>query len=68
MIRIEALLLLVPTLVSVYYREPIANTLFMICVGLTVIGSALSYAEPDKSEFYAKEGLVIVATTWLILS
>lgn len=68
MLRIEALLLLIPTLVSVYYREPIAKTIFQICVGLTVLGSILSYEEPDKSEFYAKEGLVIVATTWLVLS
>ena len=52
MLRIEALLLLIPTLVSVYYREPIAKTIFQICVGLTVLGSILSYEEPDKSEFY----------------
>lgn len=68
MLYIEAILLVIPAMVSIYYHEPIATTILKVSIGLVLVGFALCYRKPNKSEFYAKEGLVIVSATWLILS
>lgn len=67
---IEGLLLLLPLLVSVYYREDSQHFLaFLVTmVAVVIIGGLLSYAKPDNMRITATEGLVIVGIGWLLLS
>ena len=70
---IEAALLIAPILVGFYYGEQAANAYFYLAylipiAGLTVIGVPLSCIRSKDKNIYAKEGFLIVAFSWLILS
>ena len=65
----EAIFLLVPTLTAVVYGEwetleSILSTL-LLCLGL---GGICMLGKPKSTAIYAKEGMVIVALSWIILS
>ncbi len=65
---IEALLLAFPALGALIYGE---NTLlsFAITIGaLTLTGLIAVSKKPEKTAIYAKEGYVIVALTWILMS
>lgn len=63
-----AALMLVPFGVSVYYHED-KGKYFLICaLIMLVIGLALTRKRPKNSKIYAKEGFVITALSWLLLS
>lgn len=67
-LKIEGLLLLIPTLVGIGYREP-QYLSFLICAVITLLtGLFLSFRKPKNQVFYAKEGFVSVALSWIILS
>lgn len=63
-------LLLFPLVVSFIYKEPLSlkMSFFWPIVILTVLGIALTYKEEEISQVYAKEGLVIVALFWILMS
>ena len=72
MIMLLAALLILPTIVSVIYHEPIkiTNSFFstiMICFILSLI---IHFFTKDVTErdFYKREGYVIVTLTWIIFS
>ena len=68
LMRIEGILLLLPLLVSLYYQE---NTWFAFLVPailLVFLGSALAFRKPKNRTLYARDGFVIVALSWLIMS
>lgn len=63
-----AALMLVPFAVSIYYNEP-SGRYFLICgVIMFAIGFAMTRKRPENSRFYAKEGFVMTALSWLLLS
>ena len=65
---IEALLLAFPAVGALIYRE---NTLlsFAVTIGaLTLTGFLAVRKKPEKTSIYAKEGYVIVALTWILMS
>ena len=63
-----AALMLVPFAVSIYYGES-CGKYFLICgIIMFAIGFALTRKRPENSRFYAKEGFVITALSWLLLS
>lgn len=67
-LQIEALFMLLPFLVSIIYRE---DDFFAFLITLAVtgaIGTAISFRKPGKSSFYAREGFVIVALGWILMS
>lgn len=68
-IQLEALLLLLPTAVSIIYGESCVFD-FLITIAIAIIvGSALILIfRPEKKHIYAKEGFVIVALSWVGLS
>lgn len=68
-LQIEALLLLLPAVVSLIYRESCVWA-FLISAALSVItGSLLRLIfKPKNTLIYAKEGLVIVALCWIAMS
>lgn len=69
-LKLEAALMLVPLLLSIYYRESslvqVSHAITMLL--LVISGFLLSKKQPDNMKIYAKEGLLIVAFSWLSLS
>lgn len=65
-----ACLLLLPLLVAGIYRESHAYLAFLLPIGLLlVLGlGALQFIRPKKEQFYAKEGILIVTLSWIIMS
>ena len=65
---VEAALLAIPMLVGILYGESNAAA-FLIPMGLLlVIGAATGIRAPKNTAIYAKEGLVIVAMAWILMS
>ncbi|NLB61775.1 MAG: TrkH family potassium uptake protein, partial [Clostridiales bacterium] len=63
----EAALLLVPLLVCAIYGEPMTG--FLITIGIAlVLAVALLLIRPKSKVIFAREGFVIVALTWVVLS
>ncbi|MBQ3218980.1 MAG: TrkH family potassium uptake protein [Clostridia bacterium] len=65
---IEAVLLLFPMLVGVIYAENTYMSFLVPIVGLIAIGLPFSLLKIKDKSIYAKEGFVIVALSWIILS
>ena len=68
-IKLEALLMLLPAGVSLLYHESCARTFLLCAAGALVfafIGSWILH--PAIKTIYAKEGFVIVALTWVLVS
>lgn len=64
----EAVCMLLPLLCAVLYREPIA-VVFLECIAIcAVIGALLTLKPPKNKTMYAREGLVIVAMSWIVIS
>lgn len=69
LIQVLGVLLLVPVLVGIIYQNSVS---VLLSFGATIIicqiaGWIISRKEPDNKEFYAHEGLVLVALAWFIL-
>ena len=63
----EAVLMLVPLFIALGYHESVVP--FLISVVITgVVGFCLSRLQPKHSDFYAREGFVIVVMCWVVLS
>lgn len=63
-----AALMLLPFAVSIYYGES-SGKYFLICALIIfAIGILLTKKRPKNTKFYAKEGFVITALSWLLLS
>ena len=66
--KLEAVFLLLPTLVSLIYRD---NKLFAFLIPATIlisIGLVLSFRKPENNQLLAREGFIIVSLSWIILS
>ena len=67
MIGVEALVLLVPALVSTIYGEN-AFAFLITAVGLMLLAVILGRKKPQNSVIYGKEGFVIIASAWILWS
>lgn len=69
-LRIEAVLMIIPLIVSFIYREESLYQLsFLIPIlFLTATGYLLSRSKIVERQIYAKEGFVIVSLSWVLLS
>ena len=68
-LQIQALLLLLPAVVSLIYKESCVWS-YLICAALSAaLGTLLRLIfKPKNTLIYAREGLVIVAMCWLFMS
>lgn len=67
-LKIEALLLILPLIVSLIYKEGTYLS-FLITIGsLFLVGFLLSIKKPKNTVIYAREGFVIVGASWIIMS
>ena len=70
LLLIEAVLLLVPVAIALYYQE--SNQVFIALFStigiLTVLGGAGVVIKPKEKHIYAKEGVLIVSLCWILWS
>lgn len=64
----EAVLMFVPILVGYYYNESFYLSFLIPIAGLLALGVPLSSLKFRDNSIYAKEGFVIVALAWIVLS
>ncbi|MDO4804875.1 MAG: TrkH family potassium uptake protein [Lachnospiraceae bacterium] len=67
-LRIEGALLLLPCATAVLYREN-AGWCFLATAAISfILGVALTHKKPQNTKVYAREGFVVVALAWLVMS
>lgn len=66
-LKIEAILLLLPFIVGIIYHEPVANYYLLTAVITLVVGFLLSINSEKAPTFYAKEGFISVGLAWIIM-
>ncbi|MCR5214230.1 MAG: TrkH family potassium uptake protein [Eubacterium sp.] len=67
-IQIIGIFLLIPAVVGVIYREKEILAIAIIAVLSIVVGGFLDRKKPKNSQIRAKEGFVITAFTWIVMS
>lgn len=69
-LKIEALLMIAPVVVSLIYQEDSLYqfSFLIVILALFFIGSLLCRGEVNKRQLYAKEGFIIVSLSWIVLS
>ncbi len=68
MLGVEAALLLLPAFVGVLYKESSAICFLIPSVILLVIYMAGGRKKPENATIYGKEGMVVVASAWILWS
>ena len=64
----ESAFLLLPCMVAVIYREKQGLSYLAVAFICLVIGFLLTRKKTENQMFYAKEGFVIVALSWIVMS
>ncbi|MCD8355320.1 MAG: TrkH family potassium uptake protein [Clostridia bacterium] len=67
-LRIEGLLLLLPCLIAVYFREEQGIYFLLTAAICILLGAVMTRNKPQNSIFYLKEGCVATALSWIFLS
>lgn len=68
-VKLEAAVLVLPLIVSLLYREACALHFAIVAAGALVLGFAMTLlSRPGTQVMFAKEGFIIVAVAWLLLS
>lgn len=69
-LRIEALLMIAPLVVSLIYREDklYQFSFLIVILALFLMSYLLCKGEVNKRQIYAKEGFIIVSLSWIVLS
>lgn len=67
-LKIEGILLLLPCLVAVWYREITGLSYFAVAVFCFLLGLLMTRRKPANHVFYMKEGCVATALSWIALS
>ena len=68
-VLLEAALLLLPTLVSLFYKESCAKEFLISAVIAAAVGLLfLAVTHPKNRVIYAREGFLITTLSWLLLS
>lgn len=68
-IAFEGIIMLLPFIVSLMYQEYTTAIYFIITSIMTIfIGYILSHIKTQNRHIYAKEGFIIVALSWIIVS
>ena len=67
-LKLEAALMGLPLLFGLYYRDAGVLPILEVMLPLGVAGYLLTAVKPKKQTIYAREGFVIVALAWILLS
>ena len=66
--NVEAVCMLVPGITALIYREKSGIAFLITILACLAIGVPLVSHKPSKKAFYAREGLVTTALSWIVLS
>lgn len=68
-LRIEGALLAVPTFVAFWYQEEQAAVSFIATITICLmVGTVMVSREPENKRIYGREGFVVVALSWVVMS
>lgn len=67
-LNIEAILMLLPCLIAVIFREISGFYILGVALVSGLLGFIFTHKKPANSVFYAKEGFVSVSLSWIVLS
>lgn len=68
-IQIEGFFMVIPLITAMVYREWNGLAVYAVCMLLFLgAGALICSREPDKKAFYAREGYVISALAWIVMS
>lgn len=67
-LKIEGLLMYAPALVGFLYREQQAWSYLIVATACLIFGLLATLKKPKNQMFYAKEGFISVALSWIVLS
>ena len=69
LLRIEGVLMGIPLVLSFVYGEGPAQKAFLISVLLCfILGTLVRHREPENKSIYGREGFVVVALSWIVMS
>ncbi|MBO5330291.1 MAG: TrkH family potassium uptake protein [Anaerotignum sp.] len=69
LLRIEGVLMSIPLVLSFVYGEGPAQKAFLITVLVCfVLGTLIRHREPENKSIYGREGFVVVALSWIVMS
>ena len=68
LLQAEALLLLLPMAVSIYFKENLLYVYGIVIALVLLAGSLLTLPKPKKRTIYAREGFAIVSLSWILMS
>ncbi|OCN03700.1 potassium transporter KefA [Erysipelotrichaceae bacterium MTC7] len=67
-LKIEAACMLFPVLTGFYYQEDAAYVYLGVAIVTFILGYILTLHKPKTRSFRAKEGFLVVALSWIVLS
>lgn len=68
-LKIESVCMLLPFLCALVYSEKDMLLVYSMCICICAFfGFGLSFKSPERKAMYAKEGFVIVALSWIVMS
>ena len=67
-LKMEAVLMLLPCIVAVLYREQTGFAYLLVAAGSMAFGTLMTIKKPKSHVFYLKEGCVATALSWIFLS
>lgn len=67
-LKIEAVLMLLPFIVSLLYREQEGLSFLLVAFLSGILGSFMTLKNPKNHVFYLKEGCIITALSWILMS
>lgn len=67
-LEFEAGFMLLPCIVSAVYGEKHGMAYLVVAIAAALIGLIFVHKKPKDTVFYAKEGFVVVALSWIVLS
>ena len=67
-LKVEALLMLLPCLVAIYYKEQEGLYYLLVAFLAAAAGFLMTLKKPDNNVFYLKEGCISTALSWIFMS
>ena len=67
-LKIEAVFLLLPCLIALYYHEHEGLYFLSVAVFCGLVGILMTIHKPSNTVFYLKEGCISTALSWILLS
>ena len=68
LLQAEALLLLLPMAVSIYFKENLIYVFGIVIAIVLGVGTLMTLPKPHTRKVYAREGFAIVSLSWILLS